>query len=712
MERSSYLDFFQREAMAAAYKSPEEAQQEEILALLALMQLAQKLESGLSPALAAGDWALIQLHLKQRRKLSGEKGIESRLSQAARRFSLNRAEYVALLLAYGARKGLIRPEHLSRLRGDRKKEAASIQAAEVLYGYFLKLEDVNQNKEEPEKPEKQSAERRTSLPRPHQLEFCFAHGWKREASGTGAENALELRGLLWEWLEGGIPGQEAWEGRGGMFRRRSTADPLPPVLAYQELLQQMIRMQGGKEEHWNLVLVGEKGSGKEFLAWHLAAARGQNLLVIQKDRVEALKHTGAYSLAEPEIREKLMEAVCACLLWGDLLYWENPEEGMFLTVRDALPGLLLLGEEPGEENLPNRGGKRTVSLELPALSLSQKEKLWSAFLAQYPHSGTLKTSLLASKYVMNPGEMKKALYGAWKKAEGAGLGQIGEEELTWSIGRLRRGQLGSYALQVPCIFSWNDLMVEEKVKRQLEYLCGQVKYRGIVGEQWGFFEKMPYGRGLCALFYGPPGTGKTMATQVIARELGMDLYRVDLSRMVSKYIGETEKHISSLFEKAKQMNIILFFDEADSFFSKRSEIKDANDRNANSEVAHLLQKLEEYEGITILATNLKDNMDEAFKRRISFMIHFRQPSRETRRKLWHSLLPKKAPREENLDLDLFAERFELSGSQIKEILLAAAYIAAAEGKAIGNRQIKEALCLNYEKYGKTVTEEDFGYLAE
>ena len=197
---------------------------------------------------------------------------------------------------------------------------------------------------------------------------------------------------------------------------------------------------------------------------------------------------------------------------------------------------------------------------------------------------------------------------------------------------------------------------------------------------------------------------------MIAKDLGLDLYRVDLSRMVSKYIGETEKNISALFDKAKHMNVILFFDEADSFFSRRSEVKDSNDRSANAEVAHLLQKLEEYEGITILATNLKENIDDAFKRRIRFMVNFRFPSAETRRTLWHSLLPKAAPRSRDLDLDFFADQFELSGSQIKEILLNAAYMAAGTGEPLGNSQIKEALCINYEKYGKFPTKEDFGYL--
>lgn len=256
--------------------------------------------------------------------------------------------------------------------------------------------------------------------------------------------------------------------------------------------------------------------------------------------------------------------------------------------------------------------------------------------------------------------------------------------------------LGTYAVRINSVFTWDDLVVEDGVRRQMEHICNQIKYRSIVADDWDFYKKSPYGRGICALFYGSPGTGKTMAVQVIANELGLDLYRIDLSQMVSKYIGETEKNISSLFERAKDINALLFFDEADAFFAKRSDVSDSNDRNANAETAHLLQKLEEYEGITILATNLKENIDEAFRRRIRFMIHFRLPDADVRRTLWHKMFPPQAPLEEDVDLDFFAEQFELSGSAIKEIVFNAAYMAAAEHGSIGNRHIIEALKLNFQ----------------
>lgn len=266
--------------------------------------------------------------------------------------------------------------------------------------------------------------------------------------------------------------------------------------------------------------------------------------------------------------------------------------------------------------------------------------------------------------------------------------------------------LEGYASRIPCVFSWDDLVAEERVYKGLREICARVRHQELVGDTWGFYEKRPYGRGVCAVFYGPSGTGKTMAAQVVARELHMELYRVDVSQVTSKYIGETQKNISRLFELARNRGIILFFDEADSLFARRTEVKDSHDRHANHESAHLLQQLEGYEGVTILATNLKDNMDEAFKRRIGMMVHFQMPGVEARRRLWKKAFPDRAPTED-IPFDWYAEKFELSGSEIKEAALQAAFLAADEGKRINRFHLKEAVRQCYFKYGRILTDADF-----
>lgn len=696
MERSSYLEWMDRKMLTRPYESQTEAFEEAVSSLKVLTELQEKIRAkAVSLDFAQKDWSLACLHVRSREKASEAEGKPGGLSKVSQRLSLNGAERLMVLMAAAFAVGGLEREALSRMRGDRKKDTASQEAAEYLYGFLCRLED-----REPE------------AARPGKTALFLRSG---EAGGfPGQEAPMILR----KRVLAEIRGANREENPGGILlkfcRRRKGTGPLPQVVVYRELLERMERMCQRETGDWNLGLWGERGSGKELLARHLAAFLGRDLLVVEGRALARLKKNPVMGTKWPALGEWEQELLCECLLSGDLLYMKEPEEEDFLTLRRGISGLILTGMEPGgeEEEQKEQGRIKAhcVCLELFLPSAEQKARLWEEFLKDFPHSGELKSSALGSKYVLNAGGIRRVLDAASRWATGNGRELLGEEDLSWAVHQSEAGQLGSLASLVPCVFGWEDLIVEEKVKTQLSYICGQMKYRSLVGSQWGFFEKMPYGKGLCALFYGPPGTGKTMAVQVIAKELGLDLYRVDLSRMVSKYIGETEKNISALFEKARYINGILFFDEADSFFSRRSEVRDANDKNANGEVSHLLQRLEEYEGITILATNLKENIDDAFKRRIQFMVNFRFPSAEIRKRLWHAMLPSRAPREESLDLDFFAEHFELSGSQIKEILLHAAYMAAGEGCAIGNRQVKEALCLNYEKYGKFLTKEDFGYL--
>lgn len=256
------------------------------------------------------------------------------------------------------------------------------------------------------------------------------------------------------------------------------------------------------------------------------------------------------------------------------------------------------------------------------------------------------------------------------------------------------------------VFQWDDLIMEEEGKTKLKQLCARIHFKDKVGKEWGFLDKSPYGNGASALFYGPPGTGKTMAAQVVAGELGACLCRVDISSVMSKYIGETEKKLSRIFDEAEEKHYVLFFDEADSLFARRSQVSSSNDRYANMETGFLLQKFEEYEGISILATNYLNNMDDAFKRRITFLVRFSLPGAGDRLKMWKTMVPRKALVDEELELSWFSERFELTGSGIKEILTASAYLAAEEGHGINNEVIRKSIRGYYQKYGKNLTREE------
>jgi SpoVK/Ycf46/Vps4 family AAA+-type ATPase len=210
------------------------------------------------------------------------------------------------------------------------------------------------------------------------------------------------------------------------------------------------------------------------------------------------------------------------------------------------------------------------------------------------------------------------------------------------------------------------------------------------------------------LFAGPSGTGKTMAAEIIANELGLDLYKIDLATVVSKYIGETEKNLNKIFKEAWDSNSILFFDEADAIFGKRSEVRDSHDRYANIEIAYLLQKMEEYQGIVILATNLRKNLDEAFARRMQFSVEFLLPEEPDRYQIWQRVFPKEAPISEDVDLNFMARQFKVSGGNIKNIVLGAAFLAAEDGGRINIEHLIRATRREYQKMGKLCTEADFG----
>jgi SpoVK/Ycf46/Vps4 family AAA+-type ATPase len=199
-----------------------------------------------------------------------------------------------------------------------------------------------------------------------------------------------------------------------------------------------------------------------------------------------------------------------------------------------------------------------------------------------------------------------------------------------------------------------------------------------------------------------------MAAEIIAHELGLDLFKIDLSGIVSKYIGETEKNLDRIFAAAEAANAILFFDEADALFGKRSEVRDAHDRYANIETSYLLQKMEQYEGIAILATNLRQNMDEAFTRRLQFIVEFPFPDETQRKEIWQNLFPREAPREENLDFDFLAKQFRIAGGNIKNVVLGAAFLAASNGGRIGMQHLVRAAQREHQKMGRVLNASDLG----
>jgi SpoVK/Ycf46/Vps4 family AAA+-type ATPase len=251
---------------------------------------------------------------------------------------------------------------------------------------------------------------------------------------------------------------------------------------------------------------------------------------------------------------------------------------------------------------------------------------------------------------------------------------------------------------------WDDIVLPEDSLAQLREICQRVAHRHRVLGEWGFDRKLSLGKGVNALFAGPSGTGKTMAAEIIANALGLDLYRIDLAGVVSKYIGETEKNLDRVFSAAQHANAILFFDEADALFGKRSEVRDSHDRYANIEISYLLQKMEEYDGIAILAPNLRQNLDDAFMRRLAFTVHFPFPDEASRRQIWTGIWPAETPLDGDIDHDFLARQYKLSGGNIKNIALASAFLAAEDEKPVTMAHLFQATRREHQKMGKTLSE--------
>jgi hypothetical protein len=256
------------------------------------------------------------------------------------------------------------------------------------------------------------------------------------------------------------------------------------------------------------------------------------------------------------------------------------------------------------------------------------------------------------------------------------------------------------------VHGWEDLVLPQGALAQLRDLCDRVVHRERVLFDWGFDRRLAFGKGVTALFTGSSGTGKTMAAGVIASTLELDAYRIDLAGVVSPYIGETEQNLDRVFAAAESTNAILFFDEADALFGKRSEVRDSRDRYSNIEVSYLLQRMEAFDGFSILASNLQRNIDDAFLRRLDFTVHFPFPDAAGRRRIWEGMWPVEAPLAAAVDFAALADRFPLSGGSIRNAALAAAYLAAADGDIVGEPQLLQAVRRELQKLGRTVTDDE------
>ncbi|MEO0458964.1 MAG: ATP-binding protein [Cyanobacteria bacterium P01_A01_bin.114] len=471
-----------------------------------------------------------------------------------------------------------------------------------------------------------------------------------------------------------------------------------------------------------LYFQGTAGWGQQAAALGLAAEANTALLTVHLETAYALKLEWS-QLLQRIWREARLHQWVLYLDGVDQL--PTPAQRPFLKQlsQQRLPFVVMVGRQP----LPSLPAMSidviTVPFQPP--DFAQRQRLWQTHLTQAKiELSETELGAISDRFRLTAEQISNAVTTArnarrWQVASaadsdsrsGSSDSLIPQLADLFAAARTQSDQgLSTLAYKITPRYHWPDLILPPDPLAQLQAICHQIKYRPIVYGQWGFDQKLGLGKGLNVLFSGSPGTGKTMAAEVIANELQLDLYKIDLSQIVSKYIGETEKNLDRIFTAAENANSILLFDEADALFGKRSEVKDAHDRYANLEVAYLLQKMEEFEGISVLTSNFRQNLDDAFVRRIRFIIEFPFPEVEYRDRIWQGIWPAQLPLAEDVDLKRLAQHFKLAGGSIRNIALAAAFLAAESPEPVSMAHILQATRREFQKMGRLVNEADFEQL--
>ncbi len=448
---------------------------------------------------------------------------------------------------------------------------------------------------------------------------------------------------------------------------------------------------------------------QSLAARQLADALGSLLLEVKL--TPDVQAPDALDRLSSAVRDARMLEAILCIHGADIL---QDDEGallqpVFRVLRLSGQAIILSTRKPLKLSGDMPGNEYPLMLvPFDALTVAGRAELWGLIL-EGARDDTITDAdlrLLSAQFTLSSGQIAAAAAAAMAQAVQTGR-DLQLDDL-FRAARFHSGHhLSELAHKIEPRYSWEDLVLPQTQMDMLREMVNMVKSRGLVLEEWGLGRKLTSGMGVSALFSGPPGTGKTLAAQIMAHVLGIDVYRIDLSTVVSKYIGETEKNLERIFTEASQSNAILFFDEADTIFGKRSEVKDAHDRYANIEVGYLLQRMENYNGVAILATNLRANLDEAFTRRLQFIINFPFPDEAYRLKIWQVLMPPGLPRSENLDLKLMADRFKMSGGSIRNIIVSAAFLAASNGGRVEMHHLMHGARRELQKMGKLLTESDF-----
>jgi hypothetical protein len=485
------------------------------------------------------------------------------------------------------------------------------------------------------------------------------------------------------------------------MRIHANGETLP--LSQQQAVDNIIsylKQSSGKDQAAIIELLGHDTASKQLIAGRVASTLGLNLYSIDLNLMPG--QTGDFeTFTRLWQRESLLMPVALYIEVDGIADTDKTKLRRFL---ERSSGVMFI--DLADAKIETVRNRMTVDVKKP--TPEEQEQLWTAALSGQASSLPQR---LAEQFSFNQQEINRVAQGVLTQHD---KHESALNDALWQACRIAaRAGMEQLAKRIDVKAEWDQLVLPPEQKALLQQIIDQVAQRNRVYEDWGFRQQMNRGLGINALFAGESGTGKTMAAEVIADALELDLYRIDLSSVVSKYIGETEKNLRKLFDAAEDSGAILFFDEADALFGKRSEVKDSHDRYANIEINYLLQRMESYRGLAILATNMKNALDSAFVRRLRFIVDFPFPGIEQRKEIWQKVFPTDTPVDKKLDFERLA-KLNLTGGNIHNVALSAAFLAAQVQK-VRDRVITMPLLLNaarteFKKLERPAKESDFRWL--
>ncbi len=491
---------------------------------------------------------------------------------------------------------------------------------------------------------------------------------------------------------------------------------LDPVMANESRLEAMkISYDDGVRIFY---YYGDDGSGRRFFVKHFCRENGLRAVAINCKKLFIYDYGFVEKALWSVTRECILTKSCCCLT--ELTYHDEEKEKFFGYMDLAFSkltekGVLVFAMSKLYIDFREVTKSEFTDLELPTPDTGERLTCWEYFAKGFELADDVDLLEMSTKFLFTSGKIHDALVKAKSLSNMEKEDKISRACLFKGCYAQMSSELSQKATRVEAKFGFDDIVMNPTQRETIEHAIEQMTYRKQVYESWNYTRKYPYGRGLTVLLFGAPGTGKSMMAQVLAHELNLELYRVDISKVVDKYVGETEKSLSMIFREAKKCNVVLFFDECDTIFAKRSDDGGSNQASANNKTALLLQEMEAYDGVCVLATNYKHNIDPAFFRRMKYIVEFQFPDVDTREMLWKTTIPKDTPLAEDVDIRFLAEKYEFAGGNIKNCILNAAFLAAADPTANGEVHMRHYLnAIKYEfvKVGKVFTKSDFEPYAE